>query len=538
MLLLENSLLVAWGFITKDITNAMVTRDEASYFGIIYVYAAIAIAAMLVDSSQKYIVSRLGLNWRSWLTHSLITRYMGNRAYYLLNPNDEGSQVDNPDQRIADDSREFTTHSLQTGLGLFNAFTKLSLNIAVLWSIDHLLALTLIVVSCLTTVLTGSVLGRPLMRINFDQQRYEADFRYGLVHIRDNAESIAFYRGEALEQQEVSQRLGMVVGNYYRLIRWEFAVGICRRAYFYSLAFVPYAIMAPRFFAGEADYGSFMQAKLAFNMVEMAMSYFITHINHLAKFAAGIKRLHDFQAKMASVNRTNLDNTAMAKKDAGAFETSGIYVRGAELCTPGSCQVLIRDLSFSVCSRERLLIVGPSGCGKTSLLRMISGLWQPTAGTVERPPSSTLLFIPQRPYMLLGTLQEQLCYPLDPSCFTDAQVREALCQVSLDALSARYPDLSVKQDWPRLLSLGEQQRLAFARLLLNSPEYVVLDEATSALDVATERKLYELLQQRCISCVSVGHRPSLLPFHEQVLQLQGDGNWRLMPAESYSFDVE
>lgn len=184
---------------------------------------------------------------------------------------------------------------------------------------------------------------------------------------------------------------------------------------------------------------------------------------------------------------------------------------------------------------QRLLVVGPSGCGKTSFLRMVSGLWPAAAGTVERPPLAELLFIPQKPYMILGSLREQLCYPMQPERFSDDHLRSVLEEVRLPELVHRYPDLDIKQDWPRLLSLGEQQRLAFARLLLNSPRFVVLDEATSALDVNTEKHLYKLLTERDMAFVSVGHRPTLAAFHDTVLELDGQGGWRLLPATGYDF---
>jgi putative ATP-binding cassette transporter len=207
-----------------------------------------------------------------------------------------------------------------------------------------------------------------------------------------------------------------------------------------------------------------------------------------------------------------------------------------DLVPPQSDRLLIRDLSLEVGFNQRVLVVGPSGCGKTSLLRMVSGLWPPAAGQVERPPLLELLFIPQKPYMILGSLREQLCYPQNPSRFTDEHLRSVLEEVCLLELVQRYPDFDIKQDWQRLLSLGEQQRLAFARLLLNSPRFVVLDEATSALDVTTEKRLYQLLTQREMAFVSVGHRPTLKAFHDTVLELDGQGGWKLLPAASYDFN--
>jgi putative ATP-binding cassette transporter len=206
-----------------------------------------------------------------------------------------------------------------------------------------------------------------------------------------------------------------------------------------------------------------------------------------------------------------------------------------DLVPPRTDRTLIRDLSLTVGPRQRLLVVGPSGCGKTSFLRLVSGLWEPAAGTVQRPPVGELMFIPQKPYMLLGSLREQLCYPQPPERFGDDQLRHVLEEVRLPELVHRYPDLDIKQDWPRLLSLGEQQRLGFARLLLNAPRFAVLDEATSALDVTTEKVLYELLVQRDVAFVSVGHRPTLVDYHDTVLELDGSGAWQLLPAAGYSF---
>jgi putative ATP-binding cassette transporter len=212
-------------------------------------------------------------------------------------------------------------------------------------------------------------------------------------------------------------------------------------------------------------------------------------------------------------------------------------VSHADVVPPRTDRTLIRDLSVEISAGQRLLVVGPSGCGKTSFLRLVSGLWPPARGAVSRPPVGDLMFVPQKPYMLLGSLREQLCYPQPSDLYSDAQLRHVLEEVRLGELVRRYPDLDIKQDWPRLLSLGEQQRLAFARLLLNGPAFVVLDEATSALDVATEKRLYELLVQRDMAFVSVGHRPTLKDYHDTVLEIEGSGAWRMLPAAGYTFGL-
>jgi len=289
--------------------------------------------------------------------------------------------------------------------------------------------------------------------------------------------------------------------------------------------------MAVPYFAGEIDYGSFVQAGFAFNMVEGSLFFVVNRIDELAQFTAGVSRLEGFQSKVEKISSESavIDPQAL-------LNGNSILIQHADLYAPNGNQPIIHDLSMNIEESDKLLVVGPSGCGKTSLLRMISGLWNPRKGNVERPASGDLLFIPQKPYMILGSLREQLCYPADEDRFNDDQLKAVLEEVKLDQILERYPNLDVKQDWPRILSLGEQQRLAFGRLLLNAPRFVVLDEATSALDVKIEKHLYKLLKDRDLSVISVGHRPTLIEFHDSVLQLVGDGSWRLIPSASYHFD--
>jgi len=288
--------------------------------------------------------------------------------------------------------------------------------------------------------------------------------------------------------------------------------------------------MAILYFKGDIDYGRFIQASFAFSMVEGSLFFIVNQIEELAKFTAGIGRLEGFQSKVESISQTKPLFSQNIISD-----SSSIIINDANLSPPGSDKTIIRNLNLSIESNQSLLVVGPSGCGKTSLLRMISGLWEPNNGLVKKPKTGDLLFIPQKPYMLLGSLREQLCYPTEVDKFSDEHLTSVLNEVNLNTLVDRYPNLDIKQDWPRILSLGEQQRLAFARLLLNSPRFAVLDEATSALDIETEKKLYNLLKDRELSLISVGHRPSLKDFHENILELNGKGNWKLFTSDKYNF---
>jgi len=530
MLLSVNGINAGIGFIARDLSNALVEKQQDGFYRILGIYAACFIVALPIRVAQIFFTFKLGIIWREWLSNSLISDYLKNNAYYILNPNDEEeTDVDNPDQRISDDTKAFTEQSLNFTLGIFDAILTFSLNVLILFSISKALTFSLFLYAAFaTTVLV--IAGKNLVRINYDQLRYEADFRYGLVHIRDNAESIAFYSGEKPEKLETQRRLGEVVRNFNLLIIWKAIIFAMKRSINYAGNFFPYLILAVPYFAGEIDYGRFIQASFSFGMVEGSLFFIVNQIEELAKFTAGVGRLEGFQS---TVEQFSQGNTI---EDNILVNSESILIKNADLYPPGNNQPIISDLSISIEKNDKLLVVGPSGCGKTSLLRMISGLWQPSNGLIERPETGDLLFIPQKPYMLLGSLREQLCYPTEEEKFSDEQLNSVLAEVKLQSLIERYPDLDIKQDWPRILSLGEQQRLAFGRLLLNAPRFAVLDEATSALDVKTEEYLYELLQKRDLAVISVGHRPTLIEFHQNVLELVGDGSWRLLPTTSYDFD--
>ena len=534
LILVINGINVGISFIARNVDNALVAYDQDGFWKIVGIYAFCLVLALPIRALQSYLIPRLGLLWREWLSGRLLSRYLSNRAYYVLNPNDESAEeIDNPDQRISQDTASFTSTSLSVTVEILSALLTFFSFIIVLWSISSELALWLLIYSVGGTAVIVFA-SRKLVALNYQQLKLEADFRYGLVHIRDNAEAIAFYRGEQQESREAERRLDGAITNYNRLIIWEALISVIQRSYDYFSRFLPWLVIAPIYFAKEVDFGVFGQASIAFSQVLFSVSYIVNNIDRLASFSAAISRLEGFQGKVESIGG---EMAALAAREVGQSPgaADSILVSHVDLQPPRTDRVLVRDLSLSVDRRQRLLVVGPSGCGKTSFLRMVSGLWPPASGTVQRPPEGELLFIPQKPYMLLGSLREQLAYPLDPERFSDEQLRHVLDQVRLPDLVKRYPDLDIKQDWPRLLSLGEQQRLAFARLLLNAPRFVVLDEATSALDVTTERYLYSLLAERDMAFVSVGHRPTLTAFHDSVLELDGMGGWRLLPAAGYDF---
>ncbi len=534
LILVINGINVGISFVARNVENALVAYDQDGFWKVVAIYAFCLVLALPIRALQSYLVPRLGLLWREWLSERMLGKYMSNRAYYLLNPNDEESEeIDNPDQRISQDTASFTSTSLSVTVEILASFLTFFSFIIVLWSISSKLALWLLFYSVGGTALVIFA-SRKLVALNNQQLRLEADFRYGLVHIRDNAESIAFYRGEKQESKEAERRLRGAIKNYNRLIIWEALISVIQRSYDYFSRFLPWLVIAPIYFAKEVDFGVFGQAFIAFSQVLGSVSYIVNNIDRLAAFSASISRLEAFQGKVEEIGfKDSKSDESVGIRD----DQKSILLSNIDLVPPKSDRCLIRDLTLEVGPEQKVLVVGPSGCGKTSFLRLVSGLWPASKGDVNRPSISELLFIPQKPYMILGTLREQLCYPQDSSRFSNQHLRAVLEEVRLPEINQRYPDFDIKQDWPRLLSLGEQQRLAFARLLLNSPSFVVLDEATSALDVATEKHLYQLLAQREMAFVSVGHRPTLKDFHDTVLELDGHGGWKLFPASGYNFNI-
>ena len=537
MILVINGINVGISFVARNVDNTLVAYDRDGFWKIVAIYAFCLVLALPIRAFQSYLIPKLGLMWREWLSGRLLMRYLSNRAYYILNPNDESSpEIDNPDQRISDDTRSFTGTSLSVLVEVISALLTFVSFIIVLWNINGNLALLLLAYSVIGTSLIVFA-SRRLVALNYQQLKLEADFRYGLVHIRDNAESIAFYGGEAQEGVEANRRLDGAIRNYDRLIVWEALISVIQRSYDYFSRFLPWLVIAPIYFAREVDFGVFGQASIAFSQVLFSVSYIVNNIDRLAAFSASISRLEGFQGRVEEIGARNEDGFPGKPKVSNVVGGNRLLLSHVNLTPPGSDRMLIRDLSLSLEEQQRLLVVGPSGCGKTSFLRLVSGLWPGSGGgELQRPAAGELLFIPQKPYMLLGTLREQLCYPAEEDRFSDDQLKAVLEEVKLDQMIERYPNLDVKQDWPRILSLGEQQRLAFGRLLLNAPRFVVLDEATSALDVKLEKHLYKLLKDRDLAVISVGHRPTLIEFHDSVLQLVGDGSWRLIPSASYDFD--
>jgi putative ATP-binding cassette transporter len=527
-----SSLNVLLSYVFRFIDNALNQKDPRLFWEFLTVYGITLVVAIPILISYRYIRRKLALYWRDWLTTNFLDSYFTNRAYYELDSNAANTDIDNPDQRITEDIRSFTVTILDLILDILNSVLDLVAFTGILYSISRELTMGLVGYVSIGTILALWI-GTKLIKLNFYQLRLEGDFRYGMVHVRDNAESIAFYRGENLERQQVEGRLDRAIQNYDLLIIWFALLDIFQYAYNYFARLVPYLIVAPLYFAGKVDFGTIGQGIFAFQMVLGALSLIPSRIQDISSFAASIERLGMLYERFS-------DRYPREIKVSEQIENvlfTHFKVDNLTLNTPNAEQTLFQHLSFEIIPPQSLLVVGASGCGKSSLLRAIAGLWRNGSGIVESPDYHQVLFLPQKPYMLLGNLREQLIYPNLRDNISDAEIQAALTQVNLADLIERMGGLETEKDWSAVLSQGEQQRLAFARILLSQPKFAILDEATSALDAVNERRLYELLQQQQMTYISVGHRPSLVDYHDIVLDLAAKDGWQLVPSKNYQFAV-
>jgi len=377
--------------------------------------------------------------------------------------------------------------------------------------------------------ITTTLIGKRLITLNFTQLQTEADFRYSLIRIRENAESVAFYGGEERESKVIKKRFGAAVNNFQALLSWQRNLEFFTNAYKYLIRVLPSVAIAPLYFEGSVGLGVVNQSNSAFNHVLNDLSIIISRYESLSQFSAGVDRLGEFSEYLEKkvAEEQSEDGQEKRKKIELSYTSKAtVEIKDLRLATPDGTRLLINNLNLKVEEGERLLIVGPSGCGKSSLLRAVAGLWRSGSGSIERTTNEDVLFLPQRPYCTLGTLREQLTYPLEPREVkaTDEEIMQVLKNVDLEVTASQFGGLDAEQNWSDILSLGEQQRLAFGRLLLRKPKLVILDESSSALDVDAEARLYDFLAKTNATVLSVGHRPTLLCYHDMKLKL-GEDNY-------------
>lgn len=547
-----------------ELISALSAKSESRFWTTVWIFIGVLVAYAPLLAGYTYLRDRLGLEWRRWLTNRFIERYFQNRAFYQINQ--FNLEIDNPDQRIAEDVKSFTQESLTLALVVTSSVLEVIAFSGVLWGISRELVLFLVGYAVVGTVLTVGVFGQPLVKLNFEQLKKEANFRFGLVRVRENAEAIAFYQGEDQESNQVKERFLAAFDNYKKLLVWELSLNGLTNFYEFIPFVLPAIVVAPGVFSGDVEVGKVSEAQGAFIRVFFSLNVIVARLQSLTAFGAGIDRLYDFseaigqqtvgvdgaeealeekeleektlvegettdEEAISDVDETKDQPTPAIARPAITFEQSSeLALHDLTLQTPNYQRTLIEDLSLTVDRQSSLLVMGPSGCGKSSLMRAIAGLWTSGEGTIARPNLGDLLFLPQKPYMILGNLRQQLCYPYPDADIEDSLLTKALQQVNLPSLEERF-GLEAETEWSDVLSLGEQQRLSFARVLIHQPKYAILDEATSALDQTNEKTLYHQLAATQTAYLSVGHSPTLKDYHHSLLHLAEDHSWTVQPLE-------
>jgi putative ATP-binding cassette transporter len=516
---------VRFNYWNNDFYNALQQYEWHEFWRQFAIFGAIALASILAGVYSFYLRGILHIRWRRWLTERFLRDWLDDQSYYRMKFDE--ATTDNPDQRISEDLDRFATITLALSLGLLSAVVTLVSFLSILWTLSGSLTIPIggtsleipgyMVFAALVYAVAGTMLtrwiGRPLIQLNFDQQRYEADFRFSMVRLRENAENVAFYGGEARELDTFHARFARVIANWWGIIKRRKKLAWFTYGYDQVAIVFPFLVAAPRYFDKVIQLGGLMQIASAFRQVQESLSFIISSYTEIAENQAVVQRLSGFRGRLNDIAEQRRAPQPIEIERGG----TGVDVEALDLNLPDG-RLLRPDITLAASPSNPLLITGASGSGKSTLLRAIAGLWPFGRGHI-RVADSRSLFLPQRPYLPLGTLAEILVYPHAAAEFPRDKLAEALRAVGLPQLVDR---LDEDGNWAHRLSIGEQQRLAFARVLLARPEIVFLDEATSALDEAAEMSLYRLLREAPWrpTIVSVGHHGTLRRFHDTVVDLE------------------
>jgi len=526
--------------------NALQEKNTHAFFHQMWRFCGLAAVYIVIGVYATYLTQMLQVRWRRWLTDRYLQQWLEQQTYYRMQL--VNGSTDNPDQRISEDLRMFVDQSLNLSLGLLSAVVTLIAFVGILWVLSgtlelawngaHYLFYGYMVWVAVAYAVVGSWLthriGRPLIGLNFEQQRFEADFRFNLVRFRENMEGVALYHGESDELRGLRARFTHVFSNWWSIMRRQKFLNFYTSGYAQVAIIFPFLVAAPRFFSGAILLGGLMQIANAFGNVQRSLSWFVNAYSGagpntgLAGWKATVERLTSFHN---AVLTARVPPAPSARLQRALDAERRLELQHVDLMLPNG-QPLLSDATLSLEPGARVLIRGPSGSGKSTLFRALAGIWPFGRGRISVPASFDALFLPQRPYFPLGTLREAVCYPASPLRFPEAQVREALLAVGLPQLQSR---LDESANWAQQLSGGEQQRVAFARALLQQPSWVFLDEASSNLDDPSQARLYELLVQRLprSTIVSIAHRDELARYHPLRLELRSsaDGSHVLSKVE-------
>jgi putative ATP-binding cassette transporter len=502
--------------------NTLQNLDEHGFYVQIGIFAGLATLWVLVGTSRAFLNQMLRIRWRRWLTDLYLQRWLDHRAYYRLQLT--GPSTDNPDQRIAEDLNLFVANTLSLGLGLLSSVVTLVSFVAILWTLSGgltVLGVTIPGYMVWVAILyagAGSwithVIGKSLIGLEFNQQRFEADYRFSLVRLRENSEGVALYRGEPEELGNFRGRFANVISNWWGIMRKQKQLNFFTIFYAQVAVIFPFVVAAPRYFSGAIQLGGLMQISSAFSQVQGALSWFIDAYPQFANWKATVDRLTGFAAALEAVREES--GRLEGQRDEGA--APALRLDALELDLPQGAQ-LLSPTTIELAAGEHVLITGPSGAGKSTLFRTLAGIWPYWRGRIRLPQGARLLFLPQKPYLPIGTLKHAVAYPDKPSSFSDLEAGEALEATGLGHFAL---DLQRSENWAQVLSGGEQQRLAFARALLNKPDWLFLDEATASLPESAQHVLYRLLREKLprTTLVSISHRESLAAEHPRHLAWQ------------------
>ena len=530
-----NALNVINSYIGRDMFSALAERASWRFYRSVGLLAGVFAGSTIVEVLNRYVEQRLGLRWRAWLTRRLVSRYLANHTYQRLIGRDD---IDNPDQRISEDVRTFTSMTLSFVILLVNGILTLAAFAGVLWSITPWLLLTAILYALAGT--SGAVLlGRRLITLDNFQLRKEADFRFALGRVREHAAAVAQLGGEEAERMRLRDRLDAVVVNFREIINVSRNLGFFTTGYGYLTQIVPAAVVAPLYIRGEVEFGSVTQAAMAFTQVLGAFSLIATQFQQVSQFAAVIGRLgpmweatepEPFLAE--TLAPIALQVTAPLPVVQTVPSAHGVIYDHLTLETPKDHRPLVSDLSLELPEGRRMVVTGPNGAGKSALFLATAGLWRGGEGRIVSPGPHRVMFVPHPPYTPSGRLRDLLLYGLDPEGITDERILDVLRQVGLERVVVEARGLDAESEWSSVLSAGEQQALAFARVLLADPTFAFIDNPVGSLDSDHVQRLYAALARSSITYISVGDHPLLAGYHDMRLDLHGDGSWKLVPTDA------